>query len=159
MRDQLKISFDLDDTLICKGVNAPQDIPKYPWLCRVLFDESLRKGTTELFQWLTNEGCRVGIYTTSYRSTRYIKSLFWCYGIKLNFIVNQYIHERCFANELNMVPSKVPTAFEIDIHVDDQALASNPTQGSRCRMVVVDKGDALWVEKIKGEVSAAALLH
>jgi len=62
----MRISFDLDDTLVCYQPGVPQE-PRLPWYLRWLVaDEPLRRGTMNLICELRRYGWEVWIYTTSH---------------------------------------------------------------------------------------------
>ncbi len=127
----MRISFDLDDTLICHGINGHE--PRPFWLTRLFTSgEPLRKGTRGLIQTLQQSGWEVWIYTTSPRSVRSIRIWLWSYGIHVANIVNQQIHDKLRKGS-SCVPSKDPQAFGIDLHVDDSAgvLAEGQAFGSK----------------------------
>jgi phosphoserine phosphatase len=66
----MRISFDLDDTLICLREGAAHE-PRLPWPWRMLVrDEPLRLGARRLLQDLRGRGHDVWIHTTSHRSAR-----------------------------------------------------------------------------------------
>lgn len=145
----LKVSFDLDDTLICGDVQA--EIPRFSWLTVMLSDGPLRKGTADLFDWLRRRGCSIGVYTSSYRSIWHLKLLFWNYGIKTDFLINQFVHELHFKNK-PYVPIKNPYFFNIDIHIDDESSVKSATQNQLCQVILLSKNNDDWKEEIKHKV-------
>ena len=116
----MRISFDLDDTLICRDPKVPCERDILVSLLRFLFPEPLRLGSVALIKQLSERGCRIWIYTSSGRSPRYIKLWLSLYGIKLEGVVNYKLHQR--AIEAGLSPktvSKYPPAFGIKLHIDD----------------------------------------
>ncbi len=113
------VSFDLDDTLFISPQTCETE-KRLPFPLHLLFHDRLRKGTVSLFRRLKAQGISVWIYTTSYRSSRYIRQLFRCYGICPDNIVNGARHEQevqgCRAEAM---PSKYPSKYRIALHVDD----------------------------------------
>lgn len=67
----MRVSFDLDDTLICYQSGVPQERTWLRWFA----GEPLRLGTRELWRALKKRGFQVGVYTTSYRTPAKIR--FW----------------------------------------------------------------------------------
>lgn len=113
----MKISFDLDDTLI------PGSYNDFPTETRNLFQklvniERIREGTKELFKYLKENGNNVGVYTTSFRTRFKIKFQFLTYGIKLDFIINEK-RNKSAQKRAGITSSKYPPAFDIDLHIDD----------------------------------------
>lgn len=113
----MKISFDLDGTLIPLGENA-FPIERKTTLQKALKIEALRIGTKGLFKTLKTLGHEVGIYTTSFRSQSMIKFWLRSYGLKADFIINEQLAGPRL-RQLNVGASKYPPAFNIDLHIDD----------------------------------------
>ena len=89
----MRISFDLDDVLfVSPGKFDTEPPPRAPF--DRFFPERLRKGTPELIRTLQKEGFEVWVYTSSYRSERYLRALFSRYGIHFDGIVNAQRHLR-----------------------------------------------------------------
>ncbi|HEX9061282.1 MAG TPA: HAD family hydrolase [Clostridia bacterium] len=147
----MKISFDLDDTLILTGENCLyEDSIKFPY--SILYKERLRKGTVNLCKELASLGYDICVYTTSERSTRYISKLFKLYGIKLNNIVNQKIHMNIVqGNRKEIMPSKVPSRFGIDLHIDDDVSVRQNGVQYGFKVLIVDKNDGEWDQKVLNE--------
>lgn len=64
----------------------------FPW--KMIYKERLRLGTIELFRKLQSEGIETWIYTTSFRTEKYIRHLFGHYGIKVDQIINGSRHKK-----------------------------------------------------------------
>ena len=77
----MKISFDLDDTII-PGIKTFETEPQ-TLIHRIFGIEKMRKGTIELFKALKTQNHSVGIYTTSFRSVYKIKLLFLLNGFSI----------------------------------------------------------------------------
>jgi hypothetical protein len=113
------VSFDLDDTLFINPQTCEAE-RRLPFPLHLLFHDRLRKGTLSLFRRLKAQGISVWIYTTSYRSPRYIRYLFRCYGIALDNIVNGVRREKeVQGSRAEAMPSKYPSKYRIALHVDD----------------------------------------
>ncbi|MDY3559745.1 hypothetical protein R5W23_000903 [Gemmata sp. JC673] len=111
----MRISFDLDDTLICYHDGARHD-PNRVWrLLRGWLHEPLRSGAGALLRELGRDH-ELWVYTTSYRDPRTVWWWLRCYGVRLGYVVNQYRHERTFGRR---GPSKCPAQFGIHLHIDD----------------------------------------
>lgn len=83
----MKISFDLDDLLI-NGIKR-FDTEKAGLLQKIMSGERLRVGTVKLFKELVARRHELCIYTTSLRSERSIRLMFWSYGIRLAGVYNK----------------------------------------------------------------------
>ena len=65
----MRISFDVDDTLVCGSpVHSEQFLS---WWRRWLYPERIRLGTRDLMLDLVSRHHEVWVYTTSFRSPRY----------------------------------------------------------------------------------------
>lgn len=147
------VSFDLDDTLfVSENAFKTERAPLFP--LRLIYQERLRLGTVELMKYIRREGIGLWIYTTSYRSERYIRSLFRCYGIKLDRIINGERHAKeVQAGRAEGMPSKYPSKYRIDLHIDDDiSVAQNGKIYGFSVLLVKDQDDA-WTEKIKKEIA------
>ena len=114
----MRISFDLDDVLFVSPKSyETEPAPRFPY--DRLFPERLRKGTPELIHTLQERGFEVWIYTSSFRSERYLRRLFRLYGIRFDGIVNGERHKR----EVNYVGNTT---------VSTSALSCRTSIGLRC---------------------------
>jgi hypothetical protein len=141
----MKISFDLDDTIIpgSKIFETEQQT-----LFQKLWGlESIRKGTIELFRELKNRNHTVGIYTTSFRSCVRIKLLFLLNGFLPDFIINQNRHLRKL-NKTNIRCSKYPLAFNIDLHVDDSRGVEVEGRKYGFRTLIIEEQCVEWVNLV-----------
>ncbi|MGW9684550.1 HAD family hydrolase [Flagellimonas sp. 2504JD1-5] len=145
----MNISFDLDSTLIPNGKEFETE--KRSGIAKFFGIEELRKGTPELISELQNQGHRVHIYTTSFRSTRNIRRTLRFYGISVEKIVNQKENERVLKSR-NINSSKYPTAFEFDLHIDDSKGVGIEAERFNFNVIIVDPTDKSWTEKIKREI-------
>jgi hypothetical protein len=150
----MRISFDLDDTLVCHFPGAP--VEKKRWLGKLCgcFGEPLRKGACSLMGELRARGHSIWIYTTSGRSPFQIRLWLFGYGIRVHGIVNDQRHRREASRRgLSYVPSKYPPAFDIDLHVDDSEGVRTEGEQHGFRVVVVRPDDEDWIRQVLGTVS------
>ncbi|MDE6781177.1 MAG: HAD family hydrolase [Ruminococcus sp.] len=146
------VSFDLDETLFINPEKVPaEDGLKFP-LDRIYIDR-LRKGTPELLQWINSFGIKLWIYTTSFRSERYIKNIFRHYGIKIDNIINGKRHaEEVQKNNIEILPSKYPAKYHIDLHVDDEISVYQNGIAYGFRVYLLKENDTDWTDNIKNEI-------
>jgi hypothetical protein len=139
----MRVSFDVDDTLVCAPhVPTEQFVPHWH---RLWYTEKLRRGTNSLMKELIRRRCQLWIYTTSYRSPRYLRGWFRCQGISLAGVVNQARHDRVVGRH---GPSKYPPAFGIDLHVDDSDGVALEGKHHGFAVVVVSPEDPDWVARV-----------
>ena len=145
----MRVSFDIDDTLVCHAaVATEQQIPRWR---RLWYPERLRSGTKALMGELVRRRCQLWVYTTSYRSPRYVRGWFRCLGVPLAGVVNQAEHDRVVGRH---GPSKYPPAFGIDLHVDDSEGVGLEGQRHGFAVVVVSPEDPDWAARVLEAVDA-----
>ena len=147
--EYVRISFDIDDTLIC-GPSVPAE-QYVRWWSRWRYPERLRHGARALMKELTRRGCRIWIYTSSNRPAHYLKSWFRSMGIPVEGVINQTLHERTVGRR---GPSKYPPAFLIDLHIDDSPGVAMEGADHQFAVLVVSPDDPAWVERVLNEVDA-----
>ncbi|MFZ5986768.1 MAG: HAD family hydrolase [Bacillota bacterium] len=147
----MKISFDLDDTLILTDKDAIYETP-VKVIKAFFFKEKLRKGIRDLCEELKSLGYDICVYTTSERSVGYIKSLFGIYGIKLYNIINQRVHRDLVqGSRKEIMPSKVPSKFGIDLHIDDDISVKQNGINFGFNVLILSKDDKEWSLKVLNE--------
>jgi hypothetical protein len=146
---KMRIAFDLDNTLIPNGLSFETESPKRAFWAKLLGCERLRVGTKTLFDDCQAKGYETWIYTSSLRSTFYIRQLFWMYDIKLHGIVNQTIHDSVVKMDGSQYkPSKYPPYFGIDYLVDDSIGVQMESNQYQFKMILVQPEDLYWSERI-----------
>lgn len=143
----MRISFDIDDTLIC-GLSVPTELHVPRWL-RWRYPERLRRGTRALMAALVRRQCRIWIYTSSCRRPRYLKAWFASFGIPIAGVVNLERHQQTVGLR---GPSKFPPAFGIDLHVDDSPGVAMEGESHGFAVLVVSPDDPDWADKVLAEV-------
>ena len=146
------VSFDLDDTLfVSENEFKTEPAPKFPK--NLIYKERLRKGTVEMMQYIRSQDIQLWIYTTSFRTPKYIRGLFKCYGIKLDNIVNGARHAReVQVGHTESLPSKYPSKYRIDLHVDDDISVYQNGQSLGFHVFLIGGPDDQWTDKLKKEI-------
>ncbi|MBM3980684.1 MAG: hypothetical protein FJ304_10435 [Planctomycetes bacterium] len=144
----MRISFDLDDTLISYHPGARHEPARTGWLARLWPGEPLRRGAVALLTELAREH-ELWVYTTSHRHPRAVSWWLWGYGVRVRYVVNQARHERAFGRSGR---SKNPAAFGIHLHVDDSwgVWLENRFERNVC---VVLPGDENWADAVRAAVA------
>ncbi|MBM3994304.1 MAG: hypothetical protein FJ303_09160 [Planctomycetes bacterium] len=152
----MRISFDVDDTLVLYEPGAPMEVV-VPWWWRWRYSEKLRQGAKDLLLELQSLGHELWIYTTSFREPGYMRGWFSCFGVSLADVVNQDVHDHRVnkAQFPGYVPSKYPPAFGIDLHVDDSEGVAEEGRMHGFRVVVVSPSDLDWAERVLDAVRGA----
>ena len=158
----MKVSFDLDETLFIDPNEIPaEDKLKFPYY--LFYKERLRRGTIALIRRLQEEGIKVWIYTTSFRSETYIRRLFKCYGLSLDEVINGKRHkEEVQAAKNEPMPSKYPSRYRIDLHIDDETSVAQNGKLYGFNVYIIKRNDPNWCNNIIHKVNmikTRELLH
>ena len=147
----MRISFDLDDVLfVSPDKYETEPVPKL--LDKRLFRERLRKGTPELIHTLQERGYEVWIYTSSYRTVRYLRALFRAYRIRFDGIVNASRHNNeVQSDRKERLPQKLPNFYRISLHIDDEKAIQDNALRYGYRTMRICEPDEHWVEKVLHE--------
>ena len=148
----MRVAFDLDNTLIRNDFDFPLAEATRPVLRKLLGTELLRLGVRELFNFCRQRRWEVWIYTTSYRSSFYIRKLLWVYGLRVDGIVNQARHTK----HVRVRSTKHPPTFGIDVLIDDSRGVLLEGQRFGFPVIQVDPDDAGWVESVQAQLLTLA---
>lgn len=150
---RLRISFDLDDTLICYREDVPREKCWASFFLPNTWNEPLREGTVALFRELEHRNCDIWIYTTSFRSERKVRSWLWFYGLRVHAVINQNRHQQAIERHPNSgLPSKNPKLFDIDLHIDDEQGVQWEGEEHGFNVLVISPDDVNWTSKVKTAV-------
>ena len=144
----MRVSFDLDEVLFVSPKTHKTE-PPLPFPLNRFFQERLRLGTPDLIKSLQKLGYEVWIYTSSFRTERYIRRLFRCYGVRLDGIVNGSRHlKEVQGDRKEILPQKLPNRYHISLHIDDETVicSSAGQYGFRAYQLYAQDDD--WKEKI-----------
>ena len=120
-----------------------------PFPAKRAFRERLRLGTPELINHLQALGYEVWVYTSSFRSEGYIKSLFRLYGVTFDGIVNGSRHlKEVQRDNRTVLPQKLPNRYRISLHIDDEMVICTLGSQYGFRTYHLDAQDDDWKEKI-----------
>lgn len=148
-RPRVRISFDIDDTLACQAEHSAAEHSRLPQFVHRWLGEPLRVGTRALTRELRRQGCSVWVYTSSGRTPAYIRRWLMLYGIHVDGVVNSVRHSEALAERgLVNSPSKLPSAFDIDLHVDDSEGVRLEGHDHGFRVVVVRPDDEHWAQHV-----------
>lgn len=145
---KMRISFDLDEVLFVSPKTHKTE-PELRFPLNRIYKERLRLGTPSLINELQSMGYEVWVYTSSFRSERYIKTLFWLYGVRFDGIVNGTRHlKEVQRDHKTVLPQKLPNHYRISLHVDDESVICTlgPQYGFRTYQLEAQDDD--WKEKI-----------
>lgn len=146
------ISFDLDDTLFVDPKKIPTERSlKFPF--NHFFTEKMRSGTVDLLLKIRQNDIKLWIYTTSFRSENYIRGLFRCYGIKIDNIINGQRHQKeVQGSRFETLPSKYPSKYRIDLHVDDDISVLQNGKIYGFKVYLIKNDDIDWASNIWNEI-------
>ncbi len=145
---KMRVSFDLDEVLFVSPADCETE-PPLPFPLNHIFPDRLRRGTRYLIKDLQLQGFEVWIYTSSFRSERYIRTLFRLYGLSLDGVVNAQRHQReVQAGHKEIKPSKLPCHYYISLHVDDEALVASYGRKYGFNVYQLHTRDRDWALKV-----------
>lgn len=155
----MRVSFDLDEVLFVSPQTHKTE-KELPFPLNKIFIERLRLGTPDLIRMLHDEGCEVWVYTSSFRSERYIKTLFRFYHVKFDGIVNGDRHLReVQGNKRERLPQKLPSKYRISLHIDDESVVCTNGRAYGFNVYQLEAQDDEWKEKIIERVREIAKLE
>lgn len=144
----MRVSFDLDEVLFVSPVTHKTE-PALRFPLNRIFRERLRLGTVRLIKELHAQGYEVWVYTSSFRSEKYIRRLFACYGVRFDGIVNGARHLReVQRGHSETLPQKLPNRYNIALHVDDESVIASYGREFGFDVFELYAEDADWAEKI-----------
>lgn len=146
--EKMRVSFDLDEVLFVNP-NTHKTEPALVFPFNIIFKERLRLGTPDLIHKLQREGFEVWIYTSSFRSETYIKTLFRLYRVKFDSIVNGTRHlKEVQAKRKDVLPQKMPSRYRISLHIDDESVILTAGKAYGFKVYQLNADDDMWKEKI-----------
>lgn len=144
----MRVSFDLDEVLFVSAKTHKTE-PALIFPLNHIFRERLRLGTPKLIKTLQKMDYEVWVYTSSFRSEFYIKTLFFLYGIRFDGIVNGSRHlKEVQRQNKTTLPQKLPNMYRISLHIDDESIVCSLGRQYGYNAYQLDAPDDEWAEKI-----------
>lgn len=145
---KMRVSFDLDEVLFVSPETHKTEKPLiFP--LNLIFRERLRLGTPDVVHSLQKMGYEVWVYTSSFRSERYIRLLFLLYRVVFDGVVNGNRHmKEVQRGAKEMLPQKMPSHYRISLHIDDEAIICTLGRQYGYNVYQLDAQDDDWKEKI-----------
>jgi hypothetical protein len=109
-----------------------------------------------LLKELAHRGCDIWVYTSSERSSHYVRLWFWLAGVALGGIVNQSIHNQVVRDGYpfpSLTPTKYPPAFGIVLHVDDSEGVAQDGAEHGFDVVLISPSDPEWATRVLEAIS------
>jgi hypothetical protein len=146
----MRISFDLDDTLILKSLPGPCEESLPPRRPGEANEERLRKGTGDLLLALHAQGWEILIYSNSYRGKSEVAEWFAECGLPICGVVNQQLHDqkKLEMGSLDQRSAKFPPWFNVDLHVDDSLEVVADGRQFGFDVVRVQPDDVNWTQMV-----------
>lgn len=146
--EKMRVSFDLDEVLFVSPKTHKTE-PDLIFPLNKIFKERLRYGTPDLINSLQRMDYEVWVYTSSFRSERYIRCLFRCYGVKFDGIVNGTRHQKeVQKGHKDTLPQKLPSHYRISLHIDDESIVCTMGRQFGYNVYQLEAQDDDWKEKI-----------
>lgn len=150
----MRVSFDVDDTLVLHGRDVDPEKGRLPPSILRRFFEPLRSGSCALMRELRRRDCSIWIYTTSERRPFQIWLWLWMHGIRIDGVINDERHrKRLKGHNFTRMPSKYPPAYGIDLHIDDSEGVLIEGQEHGFNVVVVHPDDGGWTQRVLDAVN------
>ena len=144
----MRVSFDLDEVLFVSPKTHKTE-PSLSFPLNRIFRERLRLGTPELIRSLQKLGYEVWVYTSSFRSERYIRWLFRLYGVHFDGIINGKRHLKEVQRDRKIIlPQKLPNRYRISLHIDDEEVICSLGHQYGFKAYQLYADDDEWKEKI-----------
>ena len=146
--NKMRVSFDLDEVLFVSPQTHKTE-PELHFPFNKIYKERLRLGTPELIKSLQEMGYEVWVYTSSFRSEKYIVGLFRHYHVKFDGIVNGSRHlKEVQRDNKQTLPQKLPSRYRISLHIDDEAIVCTLGRQYGYNVYQLEAQDDEWKEKI-----------
>lgn len=157
--NKMRVSFDLDEVLFVNPkTHKTEPALKFPF--NKIYKERVRLGTGELIKELKKRDIEVWVYTSSFRTERYIKNLFRHYHIVFNQIVNAQRHlAEVQAGKKFTLPQKLPNKYRIALHIDDEVIVKTYAKAYGFKVYLLNEQDDEWIEKILNKVEEIKQLN
>jgi len=147
-QEKMKVSFDLDEVLFVNPATHKTE-KELPFPLRAIYKERLRLGTPDLINTLQKMGYEVWVYTSSFRSEKYIKGIFRHYGVRFDGIINGTRHlKEVQRGRSQILPQKVPNRYKISLHIDDEAVICSYGREYGFDAYQLDAQDDDWKDKV-----------
>ncbi|MBE5842021.1 MAG: HAD family hydrolase [Butyrivibrio sp.] len=145
---KMRVSFDLDEVLFVSPLTHKTE-PELMFPFNKIYKERLRLGTPDLINGLQALGYEVWVYTSSFRSERYIRTLFRLYKVKFDGIINGNRHLREVQKDhKETLPQKLPNRYRISLHVDDETVICSWGREYGFNTYQLEAQDDDWKDKI-----------
>lgn len=154
LSNKMRVSFDLDEVLFVNP-DTHKTEPELRFPFNRIYKERIRYGTADLIKELRKRDIEVWVYTSSYRTQRYIKWLFRHYGVKFDGIVNAQRHNaEVQAGNAHTLPQKLPNKYRISLHIDDEEIVAIYGKSYGFNVYQLNAQDDDWEEKILKRVDS-----
>ncbi len=145
---KMRVSFDLDEVLFVSP-HTHKTEPELMFPFNKIYKERLRLGTPDLINGLQALGYEVWVYTSSFRSEKYIRTLFRLYKVKFDGIINGNRHLReVQKGHKETLPQKLPNRYRISLHVDDETVICSWGREYGFNTYQLEAQDDDWKDKI-----------
>ena len=147
-QSKMRVSFDLDEVLFVLPETHKTEPPlSFPF--NKIYKERLRLGTPDVIRTLQEQGYEVWVYTSSFRSEKYIRHLFRHYHVKFDGIVNGNRHmKEVQRDNKQQLPQKLPSKYRISLHIDDEEIICSLGRQYGFNVYQLDAQDDDWKEKV-----------
>lgn len=143
-QNRICVSFDLDEVILTKEAEHAEKKPLNPLVlgCR----ERIREGVPALIDALHRMGCDIWVYTGSYASEKYIRTLLYPYHIHVDGVVNGMKNRRADKG----LSARFKERYDVSVHVDTASVTCVDTKNRNYEISDLKNGPSAWASEAIG---------
>lgn len=144
-QNKICVSFDLDEVILAEeGSEHTEKRPLNPLVLG--YRERIREGVPALIDALHSMGCDIWVYTGSYASEKYIRTLLRPYHVHVDGVVNG-MKNRKTDKELSV---RFKERYDVSVHVDTESVTCVDTKSKNYEMTDLRNGPSAWAAEAIG---------
>ena len=152
-QNKICVSFDLDEVILAEeGSEHTEKKPLNPLVlgCR----ERIREGVPALIDALHSMGCDIWVYTGSYASEKYIRTLLRPYHVHVDGVVNGMKNRKTDKG----LSTRFKERYDVSVHVDTESVTCVDTKSKNYEMTDLRNGPSVWAAEAIGIIRGADMV-
>lgn len=142
-----RVSFDLDEVLIATGDCPKDEEPGKPW--SVVTKERLKIGAPVLIHELQGLGYDVWVYTSSFKSEKYIRAIFKGYKVNPDGVINGVALKKQQNKEsMSKVKEAMKNKYVTTLHIDGGHVLYTNKETKDYDYISLQCADSDWASKV-----------
>ena len=138
--DSMRVSFDLDEVLICDPDKYPAE--KLPFPLNVAFPETIRKNAGLLTAALCDFSFDVWVYTGKFYSSRHVKALLGIHRGRVSGVINGV--NKKYSD--SPIQESFRNKYRVAVHIDNESIIWIDTRKKEYEIIDI-KSDKYWANK------------